>query len=232
MPRAGTPPVHTHESNAQGGQLDIDNALSDIVHLHSAAAEGGQLDWDQIFSDAIHSHESNAEGGQLSHDAALTGVSADDHHNQSHDDDDHAGTVRLSKAANETVNNSTTLQNDDDILFSIGANEVWIFHMIFRGALKAASDLKMDWSLPSGASKAWQYTAWRSGVGWADGEQGTGQFAVLVSVNDNYIIRASGKLTNGATAGTAQFQWAQNTAAVEDTILVGTQFIFLAHRLA
>lgn len=57
--------THTHGDDAEGGQLDIDTALSDIVHDHSAAGEGGQLDVDTAFSDLVHDHTSPAEGGTL-----------------------------------------------------------------------------------------------------------------------------------------------------------------------
>lgn len=65
-----TDAVHTHASNAEGGQLDWDTALTDAVHSHASNVEGGQLDWDDVWSDAVHDHSSNAEGGVLTSTAS------------------------------------------------------------------------------------------------------------------------------------------------------------------
>ncbi len=39
----------------------------------------------------------------------------------------HTGIALVSKASDETVNNSTTLQNDDALLFAIGTAGTWGF---------------------------------------------------------------------------------------------------------
>ncbi len=49
------------------------------IHTHASDAQGGQLDWDSVWSDAVHSHASDAEGGTIDHGTALSGLTDDDH---------------------------------------------------------------------------------------------------------------------------------------------------------
>lgn len=55
---------HKHDG-AGSRKLDWDEVWSDAVHTHASNAEGGQLDWDSCWLDAVHSHATDAEGGSL-----------------------------------------------------------------------------------------------------------------------------------------------------------------------
>ena len=123
----------------------------------------------------------------------------------------------IRKTADETVTNSTTLQNDDHFLFSIGANEVWLVEI--RANVVMVYDagypgLKVTWSLPAGASMlmvCFEFDiATDPIIGW--GALGTtpGTAVAKTLVHQNAIVRIWTTLVNGATPGTAQFQWASN----------------------
>ena len=59
-----------------------------------------------------------------------------------------SGPTTVYKTADETVNNSTTLQDDDHISLSVLANEVWAFHMVLHSSSDATPDIKVGWSVP------------------------------------------------------------------------------------
>ena len=58
------------------------------------------------------------------------------------------------KTLDETVTNSTTLQNDDALLVSLAANAVYLFAVLldYEGAAVGTGDLKYGWGVPTGAT--------------------------------------------------------------------------------
>ena len=118
------------------------------------------------------------------------------------------------KASDETVNNSTTLQDDDDLLFAVGANEEWTvsFHLLINAS--AAGDFKFQLSVPSGTADGRMHT--------------TGEFSESSSVSwvsngaNEYLFFTAMVLVAG-TGGNVVLQWAQNTADVSDCkVLTGS----------
>jgi len=120
------------------------------------------------------------------------------------------------KTADETVNNSTTLQDDDALKVPVPANSVWHIHCAILYNSGGTPDIKFSLSVPTGATYMlgivrgdaasqinWQASA--SGALAADG-QGADYFLLLEAI-----------VTVGATAGNAVVQWAQNMADASDT---------------
>ena len=56
------------------------------------------------------------------------------------------------KTADETVNNSDTLQNDDHLLFAVAANKVWEFSIVVYMVTLAASDFQWNLTGPAGSA--------------------------------------------------------------------------------
>jgi len=141
------------------------------------------------------------------------------------------GHIYRRKVATETVNNSVTLQDDDDFFFKIGANEIWFVTMELNTDIGTGPDFKCTWTLPAGASMLLMLDGWdsgsvRQGIGSTPGTAVT----IMFSLANCTRLRVIATLVNDVTPGTAQFQWAQNSATVEDTdILINSQMI--AHRL-
>lgn len=140
----------------------------------------------------------------------------------------------IRKAATESVNNSSTLQNDDDFLLTLGANEVWLVELtLLLQDAGSIPDMKFGWSYPVGCTISWgaiaKDTGAASGSGWmqtsaiaTDPSAISVQTDVLTTgttnVTSGAILRAI--VVNGSNAGTLNFQWAQNTAAVQNSSIL------------
>ncbi len=129
--------------------------------------------------------------------------------------------IVIEKAADELVNNSTTLQNDDDFAVTVGANDVWHFRLILRVSSPTATpDMRMAFSMPASGGGSW----------WSIGAiVDVNTLGVLVTAPDGLQRIAcdsseryhvfEGTYIGGGSAGTLQFQWAQFTATAENTTL-------------
>lgn len=142
----------------------------------------------------------------------------------------------LRKAAAETVNNSSVLQDDADFLFAIAANEIWAVDMhIFITSGGATADAKVTWVLPAGASMLLLALGIVDTNNTSHGEGTTPGTAVVVPLAfagvSTIQLHIYALLVNGATPGTAQFQWAQNVATVEDLSFAINSYL-VANKLA
>lgn len=144
------------------------------------------------------------------------------------------------KTADETVNNSSTLQNDDHLLFSAAANKIYRFdlYLILQGASGAGTDdIKFGWSAPVGCSVYWGVPGTPASA--ADGIQPTGTGTNPIANqgvtatpsygmgNVTYLTKFEGIVLNGANAGTVNFQWAQSIAGARDLkVLTGSVLLY------
>jgi hypothetical protein len=144
---------------------------------------------------------------------------------------------RIRKTADEVVNNSSVLQNDDELLLAMGANEVWEFSALIYCDIRANSDFKHTFTVPTGATGKWfNYKIVVDTAGTTNNPITATAFGTAVS-----IITGSDKLgsfhqiwglvINGVNAGNLQYQWAQNTAYAENTKVL-TNACLIAHQLA
>jgi len=140
------------------------------------------------------------------------------------------------KAADEIVNNSITPQNDDDLLWSVAANEIWWWRLILRitqASGGTSTNIDIIFAIPSG------------GVldGWAIGllpDLATiGAVLLNLDTVETRLVAGSaqrihvieGYYIGGANAGSVQLQWAQNVAGAEDTT-IHRESILLARRIS
>lgn len=136
--------------------------------------------------------------------------------------------VSKTKTADETQNNAVnptaTLQNDDQLFFSIGANETWNYRFVLHANANATPDIKFAVTAPVGATC-------KVGALDAEGAAGIGNIGCgastgLITGNSaNDVYEITGSITNGANAGTVQLQWAQNTANVANTIVQSGSYV-------
>ncbi|MBI3335791.1 MAG: hypothetical protein HY001_04835 [Candidatus Portnoybacteria bacterium] len=139
-------------------------------------------------------------------------------------------TVR--KTVDETVNNSATLQNDDELFLPMAANETWFFNLFIQHIGNSTADFKLTLTVPSGATINWNF----SGVSYSEIDA----FAVTDSVTTSggspgvnpgatntgaRIVPITGVVINGSTAGNLQLQWAQNTATAVDTKVLTNSYL-------
>lgn len=128
------------------------------------------------------------------------------------------GATTLVKTSTETVNNSATVQNDDTFTFSVSANKIYKVTAFLPITTNGTADFKFNFSLPASAV---MYGSCTSETGaWLEFTQAA-ERDVPVSGTALYLSIIATIVTSG-TAGTATFQWAQNTMTVVDTqVLAG-----------
>ena len=151
-----------------------------------------------------------------------------------------SGPTVIRKSADESVTSSTTLQDDNDFTFAIGASEIWVaeLNLYIRGA-GTGEDLKIGFTVPAGATM--RYSAIGPSFG-ATGAEGDGRFqshttsgnvvlGVVASGTSDLSALVTCSVANGATPGNVVFQWAQfSSAANAVTLLAGSWMA--AHQVA
>lgn len=146
------------------------------------------------------------------------------------------GDGHVRKTADETVNNSTTLQNDDHLFFPIEAGERWFAEAVLKleGSSENA-DFQFDWTGPAGASFAWErYINQASFLGVTTGNNPNALSSSALTIGSRNGVQAivlAGWFTAAGTAGTIRLRWAQNTATVENSKVLTDSFLRLT-RLA
>lgn len=121
------------------------------------------------------------------------------------------------KAADESVTTNASPQSDDDFLFSIGANETWVFTITMGVTSGASGGFKWLFTLPAGAAGRARVLLENLIAMDIDITAGSGTTTTFTSGDSRGII--SGYIANSSTAGTAQFKWSQNASNGTATIV-------------
>ncbi|HXH26953.1 MAG TPA: hypothetical protein VNG90_03580 [Candidatus Acidoferrum sp.] len=126
-----------------------------------------------------------------------------------------SATVR--KTADQSVSASTTLTNDNALSFSIGASETWAYEIHFTTVSNTTADFKAAVAAPSGATCRFDVNNIYTPSSNSSTTCGAGLGLTTLDAADepNY---GWGVVVNGATPGTVQFQWAQNTSSGTSTV--------------
>ena len=137
--------------------------------------------------------------------------------------------IYLRKASDEIVNNSDTLQNDDDLVLAVGANDVWLIHLVlFVISPSVTPEIDYVFAVPSGG--AVRGIAELSPATVSAFWDKTAEETLPVDTTEKYAFQIM-LYIGGGTAGNLQLQWAQHTATAEDTKVKANSFM-LCHRLA
>lgn len=132
------------------------------------------------------------------------------------------------KTADETVNNSTTLQNDDELLLAVAANDVWAFILLLRIATTAVADFRLTFTVPAGGVIKLQSDVNGAGtyIGVGNEVDFTAQIAMaFATASANAPANFKVLYIGGAAAGVVQLRWAQGTAEVSDTKVLANSHI-------
>lgn len=137
------------------------------------------------------------------------------------------------KPADETVSASTTMQDDADFFFPVDANSIYYVELMLWVTSGASNtpDIKTGWTLPASATATLAQLMYDSGATGATTisighryqnttpttAQPAGVLTSAVQPASSVWIRAV--IRTGGTAGTAQFQWAQNTSDATGTVV-------------
>jgi len=135
------------------------------------------------------------------------------------------------KTTDEVVNNSDVLQDDDELFFAIDANDVYFVDVyLFVYTIGLATDFKFDVSGPAGAS----FKQYKQYSKWDRIDVGTTPASIETTMATNSGGRGGDTdfglafhflVINGANGGNVNLRWAQNAAAVENTIVRANSFI-------
>lgn len=121
------------------------------------------------------------------------------------------------KPADESVSASTTLQDDDDLSFLVGANEVWSFRAVLYVTGPGDADMKVNVSIPSGATRiigihATAINQLNQGNATIDTrfDDATGNLLPGTPGEDRPSTQIlTGVVWTGANAGSVTLRWAQ-----------------------
>ena len=127
------------------------------------------------------------------------------------------------KTADEIVNNSSTMQDDNHLVGSIGASETWSFDcLIIHTHGNNSGDIDMTFTVPTGASIVVNYFNPVTSVDTLISASGTEQL-FNTSASVTYLTRIKGSVRNSTNAGNLTFRFAQNAAHASDcTVLAGS----------
>ncbi len=147
----------------------------------------------------------------------------------------HDGLKFVRKSADETVNNSATLQNDNALLFAVAANEVWEFFLRARHTSQVGPQIQYAWAVPTGGvirkTEPDDIGPLSAALSLPEYD-GTTAVPLQTPTTDQVCLYIQwGLYVGGANAGNVQLQWAQNGAAAVDTKVLTNSFI-IARKLA
>lgn len=128
------------------------------------------------------------------------------------------------KAADESVTSSTTAQNDDHLFLSVAANTDYWVELFLRYDADSAADLRLGWSVPSGATMEWTSNGLsNAATGTADQLWRRRRDATMeealggVGSGTDLIALPEGLLRIGGTGGTLRVKWAQISSSATAT---------------
>jgi len=129
------------------------------------------------------------------------------------------------KTADETVNGSASLQNDDHLAIVLAASATYEIDVQLFYSSASTPDIKFALTFPTGATCSWapigyksdgtnfeaefRTSTWQAASGTSNAVAGT------AATYDAALIK--GIIRVGSTAGTLQVQWAQNTSNGSNT---------------
>jgi hypothetical protein len=117
------------------------------------------------------------------------------------------------------IANSTALQNDAVLVVPLAANTTYFFmaEITYTGGTAGSSDIKLDWTVPAGASYLMGSTYYSSvaspTLNFFPQTQTSPPLGAATAGSAFRTVTYMGTVTCGATPGNLQLQWAQNTAS-------------------
>ena len=132
--------------------------------------------------------------------------------------------VSVIKSADETVNNSAALQNDNHLTFAVDANDEWTFRFVVQAQSGVTPGLQFAVTAPSGAT---------CDISFIDAEGAVTSSNVACGVSSGLlagngvtdVYEITGSVRNGATAGNVTLQWAQQTADASNTTVYAGSYL-------
>ena len=155
-------------------------------------------------------------------------------------DDELAGlqTVLLRKSSDESITSDSTLSDDDTLVLTVAANEVWVGRFAFSAMSTSTPGFKYAFTFPSSATFLGLGDATSVGSLPTIRNQSkahilstSGTAAAIALATSDYVINVDFSLSVSTTAGTLNLQWAQNTSDAQTTVVKAGSFM-IAHRIS
>lgn len=140
------------------------------------------------------------------------------------------------KSADESVTSSTTLQNDNDLLWTIPQAGTYVAEvtLFVTSAANAAGDINVGWSFPTGTL---HFGIQGNDVTLASSVSGTWSAGSILSATSGTSVHGLGASTSvvlirvhailiATASGTLQFMWCQNSSnANATTVKAGSHML-------
>lgn len=117
------------------------------------------------------------------------------------------------KQVTEVVNNSSVLQDDDELYLPVLPNRIYRLDLVLFVVSNTNQDFKAKLVMPAGSSGSSMHICQTSAISTV----ALGSTINQSTTGSDEILRWTGILITGATAGNVQLQWCQNLAAANDT---------------
>lgn len=141
--------------------------------------------------------------------------------------------VVVRKVADETVTSSDVLQDDNTLLFAVGASETWVVYAYLFTDGATAGDIQVALSGPSGATGIVAVTGPGTGATtFADatvnnqaGALATGLPAGTLGATNKTLVTVVGSVVNSTNAGNVTLRWAQRVSSGTATTVFAGSFL-------
>lgn len=150
--------------------------------------------------------------------------------------------VSAIKEADESVISSISVQDDNELVVPLLANSRYFVEFFIIYTAIEAADLRIGWSVPTGASMDWTHSGLAGGhptggtdnsaigrssrthlteseEGWVGGAQDSGSNVI------NCTVPGEGHVETGGFDGNLQFRWAQWTSNATASIVYANSLI-------
>lgn len=140
----------------------------------------------------------------------------------------------MRKSADEIVNNSPTLQDDNHLLFAVGAGQTWVGRFVVFHTGDATADIKFAVTFPASTTVLVAGKVLNAG---STAVHATGHITASAGSLGASGNQAAGLVTEvifsfvTTNAGNVTLQWAQNVQTVADTTVKAGSYL-IAERVA
>lgn len=130
------------------------------------------------------------------------------------------GARLVRKTGDDTISSDDSLNNDDELLLPLLANEVVKFEAFIIYNSGTTPDIKFAFTVPAAATIVWAVTNARYSPTAADEPVTVAASGTSLGFSGNaadVAVLITGTVVNGANAGNLQLQWAQQTSDASNT---------------
>ncbi len=134
--------------------------------------------------------------------------------------------ITARKTANETVNGSAALQNDDELFVAVDASCTYHIELRISYTSGTTPDLKLGWTYPVGTTIRWSgVDADTAGAIRTTGNLTETSVPAICGSGGDLNADYTGVMVVGVNAGSLTLQWAQNTSTGSNSTVYAGSFL-------